>query len=470
MFLRLTVLLFTCAVCVHANLKSDIDALIHKVDPNLNMGVYVADAKTGKILFGQNEHRYYIPASVLKMFTDAMALDVLGPDFTFKTQLWQQAKTNNVILKFSGDPTLRFEDLVELFKKLAGSKPIRTLVIDTTDPYPLKSPPGNWMIDDQDFCHGIAAVPMIVNRNSLRFSLTAQKPNQQPVIEVKPGHFVHIEGSPKVRKTCPVADAFRRKHISLSYPTLTLEPSCLEPSAQPINLCIPVLRDQLHAYIKDMVYRALKQADVKFVDKVVIVFKPVHSYKQDTLLAEHTSEDLRTILKQAMADSDNLVMDSLMLQVLKRIEPNIQEWRDIGPVVQKWARERLQADLKHSVITEGSGLAHANLLTPSQIGTFLRKIYQDPKFYGLFDATLTTPGVEGTLESRLKGLEKQVKAKTGTLRRNVLGLAGYVTTRSGDTLTFSFMTTSNFYDDGVQDRRKAYLDLEHAILARLAGL
>jgi hypothetical protein len=32
------------------------------------------------------------------------------------------------------------------------------------------------------------------------------------------------------------------------------------------------------------------------------------------------------------------------------------------------------------------------------------------------------------------------------------------------------MTASNFYDDGVQDRKKAYLDLEHAILDRLAGM
>jgi serine-type D-Ala-D-Ala carboxypeptidase/endopeptidase (penicillin-binding protein 4) len=470
MFLRLTVVLFTWSLCIHATLKSDIDALIHKVDSNLNMGVYITDANTGKVLFSQNENRYYIPASVLKIFTDAIALDILGPDFTFKTQLWQQAKTNNRILKFSGDPTLMFSDLVELFKKLPDSKSIGTLVIDTTDPYPLKSPPANWMIDDQDFCHGIAALPMIINRNSLRFSLTARQSNQKPLIEVKPGHFVHIEGSPRVRKTCKPMEAFRRKHILLSYPTLTLESSCLEPSGQPIQLCIPVLRDQLQAYIKDMVYQALKQANVKFADKVVIVFKPVQSYKQDTLLVEHTSENLLTILKQAMADSDNLIMDSLMLQVLKRIEPNIQEWRDIGPVIQRWARERLQTNLRHSVITEGAGLSHVNLLTPAQIGTFLRRIYGDTKLSKLFYESLPTPGTDGTLGGRLKGLEQQVRVKTGTLRRNVLGLAGYLTTCSGGRLAFSFMTTSNFYDDGVQDRRKAYLDLEHAILERLAAL
>jgi PBP4 family serine-type D-alanyl-D-alanine carboxypeptidase len=393
----------------------------------------------------------------------------LGPSFIFKTQVWRQDKTNNVILKFSGDPTLLFEDLVELFKKLENTK-IGTLVIDATDPFPLKSPPGNWMIDDQDFCHGIAAVPMIINRNSLKFSLTAKEPNQKPAVEVKPGHFVHIEGVPKIRKTCIPAEGFRRKHILLSYPTLTIEPSCLEPSPQPIKLCIPVLRDQLHAYIKDMVYRALKQTNVKFADKVIIVFKPVHSYKKDTLLAEHTSVDLMAILNQAMADSDNLVMDSLLLQVLKRIAPDIQEWRDIGPVVQQWAQKRFQADLKHAVITEGAGLSHSNLLTPMQIGTFLGKIYQDTKFFNLFEETLTIPGAEGTLQDRMKGLEKQVKAKTGTLRRNVLGLSGYVHTRSGDKLIFSFMTASNFYDDGVQDRKKAYLDLEHAILDRLAGM
>src|SRR5215471_12122576 len=50
-------------------------------------GLLVADAKTGQVLFEQNADRYFVPASNMKLFTTAVALAKLGPDFRFRTTL-----------------------------------------------------------------------------------------------------------------------------------------------------------------------------------------------------------------------------------------------------------------------------------------------------------------------------------------------------------------------------------------------
>src|SRR5262245_56214248 len=50
-------------------------------------GLLVADAKTGEVLFEQNADRYFVPASNMKLFTTALALAKLGPDFRFRTTL-----------------------------------------------------------------------------------------------------------------------------------------------------------------------------------------------------------------------------------------------------------------------------------------------------------------------------------------------------------------------------------------------
>ena len=44
-------------------------------------GLLIADAETGETLFEENASRYFVPASNMKLFTTALALDKLGPDF-----------------------------------------------------------------------------------------------------------------------------------------------------------------------------------------------------------------------------------------------------------------------------------------------------------------------------------------------------------------------------------------------------
>src|SRR5690349_17024506 len=58
--------------------------------PQLTHGIVslcVADAATGNIIYSTNEQMGLMPASNMKVFTSIAALDLLGKDYRFKTEI-----------------------------------------------------------------------------------------------------------------------------------------------------------------------------------------------------------------------------------------------------------------------------------------------------------------------------------------------------------------------------------------------
>jgi len=76
-------------------------------------GVKVLSLDTGETLFEHNPQKLFSPASNSKLYTVALALDCLGPDFRIKTSLYTKSKpdaagvlNDNLIVYGRGDPTI----------------------------------------------------------------------------------------------------------------------------------------------------------------------------------------------------------------------------------------------------------------------------------------------------------------------------------------------------------------------------
>ncbi|HIJ33368.1 MAG TPA: hypothetical protein HPP65_03055, partial [Gammaproteobacteria bacterium] len=100
---------------VYADLYSDLDAIIDSPkNPAAHWGVRIEESGSGTVVYSRNGDTPFIPASVGKLVTTAVALDRLGPDYTFTTHIqypFQIFPASGVIdgdvrLIGGGDPTL----------------------------------------------------------------------------------------------------------------------------------------------------------------------------------------------------------------------------------------------------------------------------------------------------------------------------------------------------------------------------
>lgn len=88
---------------------------------------------------------------------------------------------------------------------------------------------------------------------------------------------------------------------------------------------------------------------------------------------------------------------------------------------------------------DGSGLSRRNRISSNAFVRLLSLINRDSRFIGL-DSTFAIAGRDGTIRSRMVGTfaAGNVRAKTGT-HSNVSALSGFVRTRDGELLAFSFI-------------------------------
>jgi D-alanyl-D-alanine carboxypeptidase/D-alanyl-D-alanine-endopeptidase (penicillin-binding protein 4) len=87
-----------------AGLSAVLGAALPSADTGPAVGIEVADAQTGQVLYQDNASALATPASTTKLMTAVTALAVLGPDARFTTAVRQQKGT--IVLVGGGDPTL----------------------------------------------------------------------------------------------------------------------------------------------------------------------------------------------------------------------------------------------------------------------------------------------------------------------------------------------------------------------------
>src|SRR6476620_10941827 len=95
--------------------------------------VFVVDS-AGNELVAQNADEPFVPASVTKIVTAWLALQVLGPDYRFQTRFYLD-KNRVLYVRGGGDPFLVSEELALLAPQLVaaiGKEPIKGIVLDAS--------------------------------------------------------------------------------------------------------------------------------------------------------------------------------------------------------------------------------------------------------------------------------------------------------------------------------------------------
>jgi len=449
-------------------------------------GVRVDSLDTGRTLFAHHADRLMSPASNAKLYTGALALDVLGPDHRIVTPLLARTKpdaagtlTGDLIISGRGDPTWksarRREDFREIFApfvaalRAAGVKRITgDLVADTT--YFHAAPNGaGWTADDlnDDYGAEIAALSLEDNYADLRLAPGAGAGAPATVTLLQPETGLVLDN----RLTTAAAGAERQVVVRRFFDDHVVHvfgqlPVGAKEEFSEITVPRPA------AWFA----RALKSALVRegiAVDggaRLVRWPEAPAASAAAVKLGAITSPPMRALVAGFMKPSQNLETDLIFAYLGEtRRTAATPAWRDSETLALAALREFLR---QHGLpaddvrFEEGSGLSRNNLTTANATVGLLRTMAKHPAAQDFLDS-LPIAGVDGSLKRRMADAPaaRNVRAKTGTLRY-ANSLSGYVTTAAGERLAFSFMLNRNA---GQPASRRVTLELDD-MAVWLAGL
>jgi len=428
-------------------------------------GLLIADAETGEMLYEQNAAKYFVPASNMKLFTTALALDKLGPEFRFHTTLESTGAispegelTADLVLVGRGDPNLsnrkfpfnlkeEFDGppetgLAELADALVakGVKKMSGDVIGDDSYFPRERYPNGWEIDDMVWEYGAAISAIVVNDNTATLTLT---PGQAA------GDAVQAVVSPRTQDFTVDNQVTTSAASVKADLTLTREPGAhlvvvrgtLPEKSAPRKLVLAIEEPALHAVT--LLKSLLEQRGVEISGGVRARHEAITAEGvTPTVLAEHVSIPLSDSVKLVNKISQNLHTEVLLRTAMRQTGT----WNSFDDVAKFTGGFYTQVGIAPDDIiqTDGSGLSRHDMVTPRAILTLLLYAQKRPWFESFF-ASLPVAGVDGTLEERMKNTPAagRVHAKTGSVE-HVRTMSGFADTAGGRRLMFSFMSNNEY--------------------------
>jgi len=360
-----------------------------------HVGIFIKDSETNEILLNINESKYFVPASNTKILTLAAYLstnlDSIPSFYIYEDQS----------LKSLGDPTFLHPDF-EQQPAFAKIKKIEkdTLFI-TSDFKSDKYGPG-WAWDDFPFYFQPERSGLPVYGNVLNALKIDKK------FEIVPEFFEEfVELSNKNGR----AGNYNFFFLDLN-----------EKDSTEIDIPLSLNDELIEILLTDTLSKF-----IHFNKKYPLGNKSI-IYNQPSL----------PVLALMMQRSDNFLAEQLL------INAQLTEGFQYTKSYINKLNQSVFADLSNSLIwVDGSGLSRYNMVTPKSLVEVL-SIIKDKLDWEEISYIFPTGGVSGTIKNWYVSDEPYVFAKTGTLRHNH-NLSGFLKTRSGRILIFSFMNNNYSY-------------------------
>lgn len=447
-------------------------------------GVVVQDARTGAVLYARNADRSFVPASNTKLFTTAAALDQLGADFRYRTEVYAFGPIVNgvlegdLVVRGAGDPAIggRFNDgnRTALFEAWAdslraqGITQVRGDLVGDDNRFDDQALGGGWSWDDEPYYYAAEISALSFNDNCIDVRINAQQPGAPGLVSWEPYNTDYVDilnSTVTLPRDSTLQEGYERARgrnqirLYSRVPAGRTDEESLTIS-NPTLFFVHVLREALLRNGIAVEGRALDLDDLP---------APL-DYSLARRVATHTSVPLSRIVEVINKQSQNLYAEQV-LKTLSAHRPDVPADSPPGSALHgvEVARQtyvRAGIDTSRIQLVDGSGLSRMNLITPRMTARLLHYMNQHPDaaVREAFVNSLPIGGVDGTLRGRFAGnpANGKVRAKTGTLG-NVSALSGYVTTATGTPLIFSILC--NHYTVQSRNVRQA----QDALVALLAA-
>lgn len=426
-----------------------------KLGDEVQLGLYVADARTGRLVFDIDSQQPMIPASLLKIVTSAAALDLLGPEKRFITFVEGRGDvadgmlSGTLRLRGGGDPGFgpRFQRdrtaTTAVFKQLADDLKERGI----------KRITGDLIVDDSLFegrrfglgwprreraewyCAEVSALNF--NDNTIDIEMkAAKKAGGKTEARISPptayANFVNnVRTVDRERRPEDMGVRFYRsdsgkeivgRGILVQGSTKTEYAAVADPAV----------------YSGAVFVETMEKEGIKFDGRVRRARENEPNAEMPwTELTRQYSAPLSGLLPVVLTISQNLYAEVLLRHVALASEKPAT-FEGGAAALNDWIRKKNFYSSGFGV-SDGSGLSRADRVAPRTLGDVLAHVAAGPNA-ALFRSSLASPGDSGSLNKRFTIAERnelrgRLRAKTGYID-GVHGLAGYLRGEKGGEYIF----------------------------------
>ena len=451
------------------------------------VGIKIASLDSNKIVFESNAEKYFMPASNMKSYTMATALERLSPDFRFVTSVFSatapdaSGAVKDLVVYGRGDVSFSsvftdgdyFKNLNALADKIvqAGVKKIDGDLVGDESYFTGNPIPGGWEWDDLQWYYGAEISALAVNDNAIQLSVKSGAMGSPCIVQIAPANSII-----KINNTCTTSPSNIKRELQV---TKRLDQNIIDISGT-MPAGDDVYRGNITISHPSEVFVALLRQILEQKGVVVTGRNRVIGTKEKAILAVASqaapveiarleSPPLSLVAAKTMKPSNNTYTETILWTLGEQLgdKSNLKQTsaeRGLA-VVQNFLRQ-VGIPVDGVVQFDGSGLSRHNLITPASIVQLYTYMAKQSRYPAVWENSLTVGGVDGTLRNRFKGTiaAGNVRGKTGTIDQ-VSALSGYVTTAGGEKLVFSIIV------NGVPDSsaRTATIDVIVNALANFNG-
>ena len=431
----LALALVLAAPAFAAGLPPTVSTALREVGiPQSSVGVVVQELGAARPRLAHNANASMNPASVMKLLTTYAALELLGPAYRWKTDVYIDGAladgvlTGSVALKGRGDPKLNQESFWMLLRALRGRglADIRgDVLLDRTHFAAVLDEPFD---SDTYRPYNVRPDALLVNFKSLRVTFLPEPERRtvRLVLEpLLPG--LEVVNSLKLSEgSCPEGRAFRdliqasfqprppRAAFTGLYPA-----SCEE---RELNVALYNPEDYVTAMMRGLWREMGGSWNGAAVDGIV---PPLAR-----LFYVHESEPLSEIVRDINKYSNNVMARQLYLTLAAEMVGLPARSENAAAPIRHWLEQKRIAapELR---LENGSGLSRMERISAANMAALLQAAWRSavmPEFV----SSLPVVATDGTMRKRMRGdrIAGNAHIKTGLLS-DARTIAGYVLDRNG---------------------------------------
>jgi D-alanyl-D-alanine carboxypeptidase/D-alanyl-D-alanine-endopeptidase (penicillin-binding protein 4) len=415
--------------------------------------IQIVEVDSGRVVAERNPHLPLAPASNMKIFTTAAAIDLLKPEFQVTTTVFMRGTVDpsgtlsgDIKVVGRGDPTIggRFHDgratsVIEEWVtdlKRAGVKTIQGNLIfeygymDTEYIHP------TWPVDQLVNWYEAPVAAFSMQEGCVQVRVMPSSSGKPCIVQFDPPTaYLDLESSCVTGRGLPFITRPRGSNTILvrgGVPART----------GPTEIFVTV-ENPIH-YFAAVTNETLQRGGIGVQGEIIIT--PRDNRPDWKPVAQHTTP-LNIVVYVINKKSQNHYAEQL-LKILGAEQKKAGTWPAGASVVTEWLTAKLGTPANEFSMTDGSGMSRDNRASANAFIHALRYMWNSPYREDFVSSLPYTGDPDSKFGRRLRTppYARQVYAKTGYIA-GVVGLSGYVHGASGKVYAFSFIF--NRYHVGV---------------------